>query len=514
MLKPLPIGIQTFRDLIHGGYVYVDKTPWIYELVRYAKGAYFLARPRRFGKSLLLSTLGEIFEGNRALFQGLWLYDSDYNWNKHPVIRLDFSRYSVHSVEDLDRALHQHLQVIGTQFAVTLTETRPEYMLEELVRKLSAQEQVVILIDEYDKPILDNILDLPMARQIQEVLKGFYTVIKSLDPYLRLVFLTGISKFSKVGVFSGLNNLEDISLNTRFAPLLGITEAEIEQNLLGHIDDFARQQNLSRERALAEMRHWYNGFRFAPFGETVYNPFSLLLFLRQQRFSNFWFESGTPIFLIDLIRDRGYDVRQLADLQLPEISFSTYELEKLELEPLLFQTGYLTIKEYDSASRIYHLSYPNYEVENAFLQYLLRSHSEVSLALTTGTLWKLTQALQSSDLERFFDLLSVFFAEIPYDIQLRREQYYQTIFYLIFKLIGLQIEAEVRTNRGRIDAVVELEQTIYLFEFKLDGDEAEALAQIHENEYFQRYSGKDKSLVLVGVNFSTESRSVSAWRTG
>ncbi|MBI3959491.1 MAG: ATP-binding protein [Chloroflexi bacterium] len=513
MLKPLPVGIQTFSDLIRGGFLYVDKTPWIYELIRYSKGAYFLARPRRFGKSLLISTLGEIFEGNRELFQGLWLYDSDYSWTIHPVIRLDFSRYSIRSVEDLSAALQRAVQQTAERYGVTIEPGRYEFQFEDLVRRLAERGQVVILVDEYDKPILDNITDLPTARQIRESLKGFYTSIKSLDAYLRLVFLTGISKFSKVGVFSGLNNLNDISMNANFGALVGITEAELRSSFHDHIAEFARAQKTDSDDILAQMQHWYNGFRFAAHSERVYNPFSLLLAFYQQRFSNFWFESGTPTFLIDLIRDRGYDVRQLGNLRVEEFSFSTYELENLDLEPLLFQTGYLTIKTYDEKSRIYTLSYPNYEVENAFLHYLLRAHSEISLALTTSTLWRLAEALRANDLERFFELLDVFFANIPYDIQLRHEHYYQTVFYLIFKLIGLRVEAEARTSRGRIDAVVALEKAVYLFEFKVDGSEEEALAQIVERDYYRRYAGQERPLVLVGVNFSTQSRSVTAWRT-
>ena len=335
MLKPLPIGIQTFSDLIRGGFLYVDKTPWVYELIRYAKGAYFLARPRRFGKSLLISTLDEIFQGNRELFQGLWLYDSDYSWQKHPVIRLDFSLLTARSAEELEGVLSRRIHAIARENGVSVSEGNVMEPFASLIQEMATDAQVVVLIDEYDKPILDNISDLATAQEIRDLLKRFYTVLKAMDPYLRLIFLTGISKFSKVGVFSGLNNLNDISMNSDFAALVGITQDELETAFAEHTAEFARRQSSAPADVLAEMQRWYNGFLFAPNGQQVYNPFSLLLAFHQNRFSNFWFESGTPTFLIDLIRDRGYDVRQLGSLVLDELSFSTYELEHLEVEPHL-----------------------------------------------------------------------------------------------------------------------------------------------------------------------------------
>ena len=512
MLKPLPIGIQTFKDIIEGGFLYVDKTKWIYELIRYPKGVYFLARPRRFGKSTLISTLKEIFEGNRELFQGLWLYDSPYRWEAYPIIRLDFSLSQVENADELKRSIKRYISQVAQQYQVSIGEGEYHEQFAELISTLAAKNKVVILIDEYDKPIIDNIGNMKEAQRIREVLKGFYTVIKGMDAYIRFVLLTGISKFSKVGVFSGLNNLEDITMSPAFSSVLGIAEEEISTYFKDYIPDFAEKEELSADQLLEKMRHWYNGFCFSADGQNVYNPFSLLLFFKQQRFANFWFETGTPTFLIKLIREKGYDVRQIDTLEIDELSFSTYEIENLGVVPLLFQTGYLTIKGYSKDAGLYRLYYPNYEVEHAFLRYLLDSFSYTENGLAGGYLWKLVQALAEKAFERFFEILEVFFAEIPYDIQMKQERYYQTIFYLLFKLIGLKVGAEVRTNRGRIDAVVELEESVFIFGFKLDESEAEALRQIKERGYFERYRLKGKEIYLVGVRFETEKRSIGGWQ--
>ena len=512
MLKPLPIGIQTFRDIIEGGFLYVDKTRFLYELVKYPKGVYFLARPRRFGKSTLLSTLKEIFEGNRELFQGLWLYESPYRFQAHPIIRIDFSLCPVKTVEELKVELENYVQEIARDYGLTLREGGYQQQFRDLIRQLAAKNKVVILIDEYDKPIIDNIENVKEAQRIREVLKGFYTVIKGMDEYLRFVLLTGISKFSKVGVFSGLNNLLDLTMSPAFASALGITEEELRSYLKDYIADFAGKEGISADALLEQMRHWYNGFCFSAGGENVYNPFSLLILFFQQRFANYWFETGTPTFLIKLIRERNYDVKQIDTLEMDELSFGSYEIEDLKVVPLLFQTGYLTIKGYEKETGLYRLYYPNYEVEHAFLRHLLSSFSQVENGLAGGYLWKLVAALEDKAFDRFFEILDVFFAEIPYDIQIRKERYYQTIFYLIFKLIGLKVDAEVRTSRGRIDAVVELEAGIFIFEFKLEASEDDALKQIKEMEYFERYRLKGKVINLIGVRFDTEKRGIAGWQ--
>ncbi|MFN8490102.1 MAG: AAA family ATPase [Caldilineaceae bacterium] len=514
MPQPLPVGLSTFSNIREGDYLYVDKTQHIYELIRYPSGIYFLARPRRFGKSLFVSMLEEIFRGNKAAFQNLWLYNSPYGWDEYPIIRIDFSAQTVKTAEELQSVISDYLEEIADDYALPLEAGNYQKQFRQLIRglaKQSKQSKVVILIDEYDKPIIDNIEDSAEAGRIRDVLKSFYTLIKAMDRYLRFVFLTGITKFSRVGVFSGLNNLEDISMHPAFSTALGITEAELRRDFADYIDALAERQNLTPDVLLQQIRRWYNGFCFAEECESVYNPFSLLLLFKEQRFDNYWFASGTPTFLIKLIKERTYPLQTITEQKLGHLAFNTYEIENLEIAPLLLQTGYLTIKGYDKEKRLYDVGYPNYEVEDAFLTYLLGAYSYLDKGRSENYLWQLVDALQTRNLEQFFELLKIFFAQIPYNLQIRQEKYYQTIFYLIFTLIGLRVQAEVCTNQGRIDAVIELTKQIYIFEFKLDGNEQAALAQIKETEYYMRYRNKNKSLLLVGANFASQQRNVTGW---
>lgn len=510
-LKPLPIGLQTFRDIIEGGFLYVDKTKWLYDLVRYPKGVYFLSRPRRFGKSLLISTLNEIFLGNRELFKGLWLYDSPYQWQPHPVIRVDFSLYPVKSAEELKASLLYALNQMAQSYGLTLADGPYYLQFENLIRQLAGRQKVAILIDEYDKPIIDNLDNPAEAGRIREVLKGFYTIIKGSDEFIRFVLLTGVSKFSKVGVFSGLNNLQDLTMDERYGAMLGITQAELERDFPAYIERLARKVGSGRDELLTQIKAWYNGFCFSENCQPVYNPFSLLSLFESQRFDNFWFATGTPTFLVKLLKQQTYSLGELEHLALDALAFSSYEIEDLQPVPLLFQTGYLTIKSYDPRSRLYQLGYPNYEVEHAFLQHLLGEFSPVQYSLARGYLWQLIRALEQQDLPLFFQVLSVFFANLPYDIRLNQEKYYQTIFYLIFKLIGLEIEAEARTGRGRIDIVITLPNAIYLFEFKFNASAAEALAQIKQRNYPLKYQQHGKQLFLVGVSFQPTTDSIGDW---
>lgn len=525
-MKNLPIGIQTFSDIIQNDYLYVDKTEKIFDLVKNPKGVYFLSRPRRFGKSLLISILNEIFEGEKELFKGLWIYRADYAWEKHPVVRIDFSKSKARNEDELINYIVYQLDKIAQVYGITLKQTQYDIKFDELLTKLSQINKVVILIDEYDKPIIDNIENKKLAVELREVLKGFYTIIKACDEHIRFVLLTGVSKFSKAGVFSGLNNLKDISIDTKYSSLLGITRQEMEHSFKEHIDRFAETENITNAELIEKIAYWYDGFCFSGTCEKVFNPFSMLLLFDNAKFSNYWFESATPSFLIKLMKEKSFDIKKMKDLEVREENLSTYEIEDLSLVPLLFQTGYLTIKGYDNEFMTYRLGYPNFEVENSFQYALLRSYSYTE---TDGYLVSLIRALRNDDFDAFFETLNIFFANIPYDLQINKEKYYQTIFYLIFSLIGLKVEAEVKTNKGRIDAVI-IDKAIYIFEFKLNGDKSSALSQIKNKKYFEKYQGTrvgdqgtedggrgaevgdqgtDKEIYLFGVEFAD--RSVGEW---
>lgn len=513
MPKLVQASTYTFRHLIEGGYLYVDKTKLIYDLVNPGSGIYFMARPRRFGKSLLISTLEEIFRGNKELFKEQWIYSSNYRWQPHPIIHIDFSLHRIQSAADLETRLLRIFFLIAQENEIELVEGPFDIQFEDLIRKMARQRDVVILIDEYDKPILDNIENLAEAKAIRETLRSFYTILKAMDRYIRFVFITGISKFSKVGVFSTMNNLTDLTMYPNYATLLGITKDELTHYFSEHIAQFAQQSEQAVEEVAEKIRTWYDGFCFVEKCPEVYNPFSTLQFFVQQRFANYWFESGTPTFLIKLLKEQQYDIELLDDLRLREVGFSTYEIDSLSIIPLLFQTGYLTIKDFEAQRRIYTLGYPNQEVEEAFVTYLLGAFNEREHSLNESFFWQMVDALEAQQIDFFFEILQSFFANVPYDIHLKHEKYYQTVFYLIFKLLGLRIEAEVRTNKGRIDAVVETPAQILLFEFKIDKSAAEALQQIHTNEYYFKYQNLGKPILLIGANFDTNLRRISEWQT-
>jgi len=496
-MKPLPIGIQTFRDLIEGNYLYIDKTRRIYELIKNTKGAYFLSRPRRFGKSLTLSTLEEIFKGNKELFQGLWIYNSEYKWKKHPVIRFDFSKQKANDPEGLIRFIHSELELIGKKYNVSLTAKDYYTQFQELIIALSKEEKVVILIDEYDKPIIDHLEDTKLALEMREVMKGFFTVLKDNDEYTRFLLLTGVSKFSKAGVFSNLNQLIDITLDDAYSDIIGITEEELTQYFPEYISELAKKENKTDEETLDTIRAWYNGYRFSPEGVSVYNPFSTLLLFEKRRFEHHWFETGTPEFLVKLIIKNNYDIMEIP-FKTEAINFSSYEVDDLSLTPLLLQTGYLTIKDYNAEDRVYTLNYPNFEVKKAFLNYFI--HKFRKKDLSGSLLIKLTDAFYAEDLERSFQILREIFTGIEYDLHIPQEKYYQTLFYLTFTLLGFKIQTEVKTNLGRVDAVVE-SKSIYIFEFKFNGTKEEALAQIKTKKYYEKYLNKGKDIYLIGVEF-------------
>lgn len=511
MPKFLPTSTSTFVDIINGGFLYIDKTKYVYELVRQPKGAWFLSRPRRFGKSLFVSTLEELFRGNRELFKGLWIDNSDYEWNEHAVIRFDFNLLPQNNVVELEQNLKYYLHINADNYGVELPAAPSYIQFSHLIQTLSKERQVVILIDEYDKPLIDNLDNLEAAKEILKALKGFYGVIKAMDRHIRMSFITGITKFSKVGIFSDLNNLSDITLHSHYATVCGFTEGEIRHYLAEYIEIFAKNHSTPSEEFLGQMKRWYNGFCFAGDGENVYNPYSTVHLFFNQKFSNYWFETGSPSFLIQLIINGDYSVEELNEQILGELYLSSFKLGRLQLMPLLFQTGYMTIKEYYPESQRYLLGYPNWEVENAFMAHLLDAFSQKDQGLSEAYLWQMINALQANNLSEFFMILQGLFANIDYDLHLGFEKYYQSMFYLIFQLMGLRISAEVKTNVGRIDAVVEVDERIYLFEFKLDKNPQDALAQIKSQTYYQKYQQSNKPITCVGANFSTKKRNIDGW---
>lgn len=511
-MKKLPIGIQSFNKLISENYVYIDKTSYIHQLITSGQ-YYFLSRPRRFGKSLLISTLEAIFLGQKYLFKDLAIENLEYTWTTHPVIRLDMGGMNYTEKGNLEAHLRDQLETTAERYGVPLKAGEIENQFKNLILSLFEKGQVVVLIDEYDKPILDAVDNLELALHNRDRLKGFYGVLKPADPYLRFTLLTGVSKFSKVSVFSDLNNLNDITMDAAYASLLGYTQAELERDFADHLDRVEEAMHIGRQDILKKIKFWYNGYHFSKSGNNVYNPFSTLLFFDKCDFSNYWFETGTPTMLIKLLKRQAYNITSIEKIQLKSSGFTSYEVDALAPEPLLFQTGYITIKGYDERTGLYTLGYPNYEVESSFIERLMEIPGTIPQRQAPGMIVSFMRTMEAAELEEAMNILRVFFAGIPYDISIANEKYYQTIFYLIFKMLGFFTRAEVRSSAGRADAVVQLENHIYIFEFKLHDSAESALAQIKDKKYYEQYLGQKKPITLVGVEFSKEERNIGCWLT-
>jgi hypothetical protein len=500
----LPIGIQTFSLIREEGHCYVDKTPLVARMAAEGK-YYFLSRPRRFGKSLLVSTLAEAFAGHRALFEGLYLANH-WDWERRsPVIRIDLGQGVVRSREDLERRLMRNLGLLAETHDHTLSARTPDEALEELVLFMhhTTGERVVVLVDEYDKPILDNLHDPAQARLIRDALRSLYSVIKIQDAHLRFGFLTGVSKFSKVSLFSGLNNLIDITLDPRYATLCGYTQQELQSVFADYLEDVDLEQ----------VRHWYNGYNFL--GERVYNPFDVLLYLDSRLLRPYWFESGTPTFLVELMRRRGFDAAALEQIEVTDRLLGSFDIDAIEPETLLFQTGYLTIQGERGmpGAAIYQLGLPNQEVRQSLSDHFLAELSRSGQRQDRNKLG-LYDALEADDPAALERLFHAFFAAIPHDWYRNNqlagyEGYYASVVYCYFAALGIDLIAEDATNHGRIDLTVRHRGRVWLIEFKVNEmtQPGRALDQLKARGYAAKYAGSP--VTLIGIEFSRESRNLS-----
>lgn len=509
-MNKLPIGIQYFNRLREENYVYVDKTQHIHTMLNVGTFL-FLSRPRRFGKSLLLTTLREIFRGNKALFQGLWIEDK-IDWQPRPVILINFNDMNYRSMS-LEAALDGQMDMIASEYELSLSAVDYKGKFHELIVRLAEKERVVLLIDEYDKAITDLLENEQKVAEHVATLKNFYSVLKATaSEYIHFALLTGVSKYGKLSVFSDLNNLIDITMDQRFATLLGYTQQELEAYFPDYIDRLAVTFSLSREEILRQIRFWYNGYSWD--GEqTVYVPFSTMIFLDRQTFENHWFSTGTPSFLIRLLRREQLPAFELEDILADSKLLDSADVENLGAISLLFQTGYLTVKEVSSTvmGREYTLGYPNHEVAQAFQQHLLADYLNRPLERLHSTiLSRLQRALRKDSIDEFIEILNTVFASIPHTIHLPFEAYYHSIVYLILNLLGFKVYAEEMTSHGRIDAVLELPNKIYILEFKMSSAQS-ALAQIKARNYAQPYRGSGKPIVLVGIAFDKEKKTINEW---
>jgi len=521
------MGIQSFQNIRDNDYLYVDKTPYIAQLLN--GRVYFLSRPRRFGKSLFLSTLAAYFRGQKELFKGLYMEKAEEElarqekrepWQVYPVLYLDLNTRNYNDKRALLDRLALTLQEWELEYNLEKISDAPEERFIYIIRQAFRQtgKQVVILIDEYDKPLYESLENEELNTVYRGILKGFYSVIKSLDDCIRFAFLTGITKFSKVSVFSGLNNLKDITMREDFAAVCGITEEELLTNFSTYIEAFATKQKLNTKETLTALKRQYDGYLFAAEGENVYNPFSLMNALDARTFGKYWFATGTSTFLVNYLKQAQFYIPNLEDkVRLNGSRFDSYRAEPVDPLPILYHTGYLTIKGYDSETDTYRLGFPNYEVRYGFFENLLAGYAP-SYATMGFSVNDFLDAVRAGNVDEFMNNLRALLASIPYDtakstaLELR-ERDYQIAIYLVFALVGLFVQTEVHSTTGRADCVVVTDKYVYVFEFKLwsAGTAAEALQQIESKGYATQYAASGKALILVGASFDEAKRNIGDW---
>jgi hypothetical protein len=512
-MKNLPIGIQSFEKLRSEGYLYVDKTKEIYQLT--SSNIVFLSRPRRFGKSLLISTLGELYKGNQSLFEGLYIYDK-WDWTQqYPVIRIDWTNIKHRNREDMEKDMSDFLHSIAAVNDISLTRRFASSLFSELIESLHRKtgNKVVVLIDEYDRPIL-NSMGEPEAVEVRAFLQEFYMILKATDDHLKFVMLTGVTKVAKVSIFSVLNSPDDITIDDRYASICGYTQKELERDFSEHINDTAVHLDMTKEELLVNIRKWYDGYTWD--GKTsVYNPYSTLSFFRKREFSNYWFETGTPTFLINRLKKRGLAKTVLEPVIVGPSAFNSYDPDELEDIPLLFQTGYLTIKDKHrlDVEPEYTLGVPNSEVRESLMRHLLNAFTTYPMAQMSQLGREMLQQIRNCDSEGLTYNLQKMLAGVPYTLQPEdhttedtNEAHYHIIFQVWMTLLGFDIRSETLTNRGRVDAVLKQDGLAIVAELKyhattkLDTLLDQAISQIYEKRYYEQFL--DRKVILLGLAFS------------
>ena len=514
-LQNLPIGIQNFEKIRNDGYLYVDKTEIVYRLA--TSGSYFfLSRPRRFGKSLLISTLQAYFEGKRELFEGLAVSRLETKWEQHPVLHLDLNTQKYESPEALDELLDKALTRWEGMYGSEPVRRSLSLRFEEVIRRAFEQtgHRVVILVDEYDKPMLQAIGNEALQDAYRSTLQSFYSALKTCDGYIRFAMLTGVTKFGKLSVFSSLNSLKDISMRKDFHAVCGITEQELRDNFAPYVRRMSDELDLTPEEVLAEMARMYDGYHFVPNCPGLYNPFSVLNALDAQAFGSYWFATGTPTYLVKLLRLHDYKLQSLSDEYVTEDILNSIDVASTNPVPVIYQSGYLTIKGYEPRFRTYRLGFPNEEVEDGFFRFLLPFYTSVDRVEAPFHIRKFVEEIRAGQPEAFLNRLKSFFADTPYELVKNLENHYQNVLYILCKLLGLYVKAEYHTSAGRIDLVLQTRDYTYVLEFKLDGTAEEALQQIQDKSYALPFETGETHVFRIGLNFSSETRNIGKWVMG
>ena len=512
--RQFPIGEQDFANIRNRNMVYIDKTHLIYEIVG-TSGKYFFFRPRRFGKSLLLSTMRYYFEGRHDLFEGLAIDTLEKEWKKRPVIYLDLSRGrtidlgALHSMIDNNLSEYEKLYHVEPKETDSYS-TRLTVIIQEAYRQTG--EQVVVLIDEYDAPMLDTMGDLELKKKVRNQVRDLYSPLKAQSQYLWFVFLTGITKFSQLSIFSELNNLTDISMDRRFVEICGITEKEIHDNFDQEVAALAEVYDITKEQCYARLKDMYDGYHFRPNSIGIYNPFSLLNALDKQEFRSFWFESGTPTALVETMQRNDYSLEHLTSEEVSSQLMSSVDSDEVSPIPLIYQSGYLTIKGYDNRFNTFLLGFPNKEVEEGFTRYLLPYYSPIKKSESSLAVGNFVREIENGQPEAFMKRLESLFADGNYQIIGDAEKYFHNAVYIIFKMLGFYVEVEHATTDGRIDLLIKAKGYIYIIEFKIDKSAEEALQQIEDKQYAKPFEADSRKVYKIGVNFSTESRRIDGWK--
>ena len=511
-LQNLPIGIQNFEKIRNDGYLYVDKTEIVYRLAT-SGSYYFLSRPRRFGKSLLLSTLHAYFEGRRELFEGLAVSQLETKWEQHPVLHLDLNTEKYESPEALDNILNDTLAQWEGLYGSAPTEVSLSLRFAGVIRRACEQtgHRVVILVDEYDKPMLQAIGNEALQDAYRSTLQSFYSALKTCDGYIRFAMLTGVTKFGKLSVFSSLNSLNDISMDWQFHGICGITDEELDTVFPAYTQRLAERNRMSVAEARERLRILYDGYHFFENSEGVYNPFSLLNTFAKQTFGSYWFATGTPTYLVKLLRLHDYNLQSLSDEYVTEDILNSIDVASTNPVPVIYQSGYLTIKDYDPEFHTYRLGFPNEEVENGFFRFLLPFYTSVNKVEAPFHIQKFVEEIRAGQPEAFLNRLKSFFADTPYELVRKLENHYQNVLYILCKLLGLYVKAEYRTSAGRIDMVLQTKDYTYVLEFKLDGTAEEALQQIQDKSYALPFETGETRVFRIGLNFSSETRNIDKW---
>lgn len=511
-LQNLPIGIQNFEKIRTDNYLYVDKTALVYAIAT-TGNYYFLSRPRRFGKSLLLSTLHAYFDGKRELFDGLAIAGLEKEWVKYPVLHLDLNTRNYKDADALPGILNEYLEkweaLYGDAKRERVLEERFSYVIEQARQKTG--RRVVILVDEYDKPLLQAIGNEALQEAYRNTLKAFYGVLKSQDQNIRFAMLTGVTKFGKVSVFSDLNNLKDISMRKDYHEICGITERELETGFIPYMERLADEQEMSVEEVKAELKRRYDGYHFVQNTSGMYNPFSVLNTFDACSFGSYWFETGTPTYLVYLLKKHHYNLERMANERTTEDVLNSIDATSTNPIPVIYQSGYLTIKGYDPRFKMYQLGFPNAEVEEGFLKYLLPNYASVGKVEAPFQIENFVREIETGQTESFLKRLKSFFADTPYELVKELENHYQNVLFILTKLMGFYVRAEYHTSEGRIDMVLQSAGYTYVLEFKLDGTAEEALQQISDKSYVLPFENGNRRVVRIGLNFSSQTRNIEKW---